>query len=276
MMLLIDIGNSRLKWLIQKELCDVDPSTEPFAVNHHDPLWLTQLSHAWSNITRPKACFISNVASNTVLEQVQQLIQMRFGAVDTHIVRPQKHTADFTLAYDEPNQMGADRFSQLLGAQAICRARNHLVISAGTATTIDGVLAHGQHLGGVIAPSIDLMRTSLHQHTARLPLSGGTFSPNHAPHNTLDALASGARLARQGAVLSFVNHYMPDAPSHWLLCGGGAELLAEDLATSAEKHTATIQIVPSLCLLGVWQFSQSIDNPFNPQSSADRYRSITH
>ena len=259
MILLIDIGNSRIKWHFHAEQQPFDAHTQPFAINHHDADWLTQLSHAWSNVTRPKACFISNVATSARLEQVQQLIHTLFGNINSHIVRPQKHTAHFTLAYDEVQQMGADRFAQLLGAQAICSERNHLVISAGTATTIDGVLAHGQHLGGVIAASIDLMRTSLHQHTARLPLGGGSFSPNHPPRNTLDALASGARLARQGAVLSFMNHYMPDAPSHWLLCGGDAELLAKDLATSAEKHSATIQIVPSLCLLGVWQFSQSID-----------------
>ncbi|AXF84436.1 Type III pantothenate kinase [Ephemeroptericola cinctiostellae] len=259
MMLLIDIGNSRIKWLIQSEQQPFDPNTAPFAITHHDADWLAQLSHAWSNVTRPKACFISNVASSARLEQVQQLIHTLFGNINSHMIRPQKHTAHFTLAYDEVQQMGADRFAQLLGAQAICSERNHLVISAGTATTIDGVLAHGQHVGGVIAPSIDLMRTSLHQHTARLPLNGGDFSPHNAPRNTLDALASGARLARQGAVLSFMSHYMPDAPTHWLLCGGGAELLAEDLATWAEQHSATIQIVPSLCLLGVWQFSQSID-----------------
>ena len=261
MMLLIDIGNSRIKWHIQSEQQPFTLHTTPFAIDHHDPLWPDQLSHAWSALTCPRVCFISNVAANAVLEKVQQRIQMLFGALDTHMVRPQKHTANFTLAYDDPNQMGADRFAQLLGAQAICAAHNHLVISAGTATTIDGVLANGKHLGGVIAPSMHLMRTSLHQHTARLPLSGGAFSPSHAPHNTLDALASGAHLATHGAILSFMNHYMPNAPTHWLLCGGGAAVLAKDLAASAELHTATIQVVPSLCLLGVWQFSRSTAHP---------------
>ena len=257
MMLLIDIGNSRIKWLVHNEQQPFDPCLSPAAINHHVLDWPTQLAHAWSTAPRPTTCFISNVAANAVLETIQQLIQQVFGDIAIHIIRPQKQTAAFTLAYDEPSQMGTDRFAQLLGAQALCANHNHLVISAGTATTIDGVLAGGTHVGGVIVPSIHLMRTSLHQHTARLPLSGGEYASDGAPRNTMDALASGAHLATQGAIVTFMKHYMPDAPSHWLLCGGEADVLAKDLRIWAKKNTATIQVVPSLCLLGVWQFSQS-------------------
>ena len=64
MMLLIDIGNSRIKWHIQSEQQPFTLHTTPFAIDHHDPLWPDQLSHAWSALTCPRVCFISNVAAN--------------------------------------------------------------------------------------------------------------------------------------------------------------------------------------------------------------------
>lgn len=148
-------------------------------------------------------------------------------------------------------QMGPDRFAQLIGAQAICPDQNHLVISAGTATTIDGVLASGEHLGGTILPSNRLMRASLHQYTERLPLEGGEMSRTHAPHSTLDALATGSRLANAGAIVMFAQAFMPAAPMTWVVCGGDADNLVSDLSAVAPRFQANVIIAPALCLLGL-------------------------
>ena len=233
--LLIDIGNSRIKW-------GWDDGQLSGAISHHQDGWLEQLRHAWQDTT-PSECRISNVAHREVLQKVQSLI-----TCPTLLITAQAQHQHLILGY-EPNQMGADRYAQLLGAQTICAGKNHIVISAGTATTIDGVLASGQHIGGIILPSVHLMRSSLHQYTAKLPLDGGDFQPNHAPQNTADALATAAQLAILGALHEFIRRYMNGLEIEIVLCGGAADEIAKQL------NINPVNIAPSLCLVGLkaWQ-----------------------
>lgn len=252
--LLIDIGNSRIKWLNHANNQPLERTVIPSSLSHHQANWLTAFANQLAQIPTPLTCFISCVASSSVLEQVKTAVVTAFAEIKIHQIAPQKTLGRFTLAYDVPLQMGPDRFAQLLGAQALCPQQNHLVISAGTATTIDGVLATGEHLGGVILPSTHLMRASLHQYTARLPLEGGELTRFHAPNSTLDALATGVRLANSGAVMAFMQTYMPNSPATWIVCGGSAETLAYDLKDAANACNASIMIVPALCLLGLDQF----------------------
>ena len=197
--LLIDIGNSRIKWFFDTSATPITANTKPHAVSHHQEDWLTILAHDWQT------------------------------------------------------QMGADRYAQLLGAQTIAKGQDHLVISAGTATTIDGVQADGQHVGGIILPSMDLMRKSLHQYTAKLPLAGGNVHPKQSPHNTLDALANGTHLATIGAVQAFMMRYMKHQGKDCaiVLCGGNAHLIATDLPSTR------VYSAPALCLLGLKSYTPS-------------------
>lgn len=258
--LLIDIGNSRIKWLNQPTHEMMRNVNVASSLNHHQSDWSTLFLDAMTQTTKPHVCYISSVASKNILDQIKAILFKLFGDLDVQVIVPQKMMGRFKLGYDVPMQMGPDRFAQLIGAQAICPERNHLVISAGTATTIDGVLATGEHIGGAILPSIHLMRTSLHHYTERLPLEGGEMSHTHAPHSTLDALATGARLANSGAISMFAQTYMPAAPMTWVVCGGAAEVLANDLSAIAAQFEATIISAPALCLLGLEQirlFQQS-------------------
>ncbi|MGL4768171.1 MAG: type III pantothenate kinase [Formosimonas sp.] len=228
--LLIDIGNSRVKW-------SVDGGRTSHAVAHQQPNWLAQLRHAWLAQTFSE-CRISSVAHTQVTQAVSRLIDCPI-----HPIRPQAQHNGLILGYDTA-QMGADRYAQLLGAQSLCAGRNHIVMSAGTATTIDGVLASGQHLGGVILPSAHLMRQSLHQYTAKLPATGGHVQAEHAPHNTADALASATLLATIGALHEFIRRYMRGLEIEIILCGGDAPRVAAGLAL---PH----QVVEGLCLRGL-------------------------
>ena len=53
-----------------------------------------------------------------------------------------------------------------LGEVAAC------VVDAGSAVTIDVIQGDGQHLGGVIAPGFDLMRSAVGGGTAGVPVAG--------------------------------------------------------------------------------------------------------
>lgn len=100
-------------------------------------------------------------------------------------------------AYDEPRQLGADRWAALIGARAM-HAGPAVVVMAGTATTIDALDAGGVFRGGLILPGLSLMRAALAGNTAGLPHASGKFRT--LPTNTDDAITSGAIQATLGAI----------------------------------------------------------------------------
>lgn len=250
--LLIDIGNTRIKWHFDQHTTPLTADTRAAALSHHDADWLDALNVFWQPQTAPTSCRISSVASADVLSQVQQLIRRRYPDCVQHLIRAEAQHQKFKLAYPNPAQMGSDRYAQLLGAQMLCAEQQHIVLSAGTATTIDGVHADGTHIGGVILPSEQLMRQSLHQYTAKLPLTDGTFQTQHAPTNTIDALASATTLASLGTLNEFITRYIPNGDVTLILCGGNASALSPHIRHAQIK---TVLHAPSLCLLGLkfWQ-----------------------
>jgi type III pantothenate kinase len=251
--LLIDVGNTRIKWHLHNANTPVLATTSAQAVPHTNQL-PHELTAQWRTLPTPDEVRISHVAQTVLYEQLIGLVQQLWGTV--HIVRmtPRATHRWLQLNYDEA-QMGSDRYAQLLGARTLNHSDNLVVIGAGTAITVDAIQANGQHIGGIILPSTRLMRTALHQYTAQLPLTGGAFSPNDAPHNTLDALHTGAILASVGAIECFVDTYFAQTNAQILLCGGDAPELMSQLQSLGKLQR--ISHAPALGLLGLL-YSESL------------------
>lgn len=132
-------------------------------------------------------------------------------------------------AYADPSQLGVDRWAAALAAwgrvQGPC-----LVVSAGTATTIDlieaDVAGGGCFAGGCILPGFDMMRRALAGGTARLPLVDGAWQIR--PDRTQDAIFSGCLNAQLGAIERMRSQLPADAPV--LLAGGAAPALRAHIA----------------------------------------------
>src|SRR5690606_28503209 len=103
-------------------------------------------------------------------------------------------------AYAEPERLGVDRF---LGMAALHAAapRAQILVSCGTALTLDALTAEGQHLGGLIAPSPALMRRSLGTATARVGEHAG--AQVEIADNTADAAWSGCLLSSVALIERF-------------------------------------------------------------------------
>lgn len=94
------------------------------------------------------------------------------------------------LRYDNPDEIGADRVADALGAIALVGAPV-VVVDLGTATNIEVVNDQGEFLGGIIAPGLGTGARDLAAHAARLPLVG-LSEPDHViGTNTVDAMQSG-------------------------------------------------------------------------------------
>lgn len=131
----------------------------------------------------------------------------------------------------------------LLGARART-PRATLVVSAGTAMTIDALSAAGEFLGGLILPGMALMRSALQQGTARAAAPDGSWQA--FPRCTADAAYSGIIAALLGAIRAQYDRLATRSgePPGCLITGGGAEVLLPYLAIAAEH-------VPMLVLEGV-------------------------
>jgi type III pantothenate kinase len=145
--------------------------------------------------------------------------------------------------YSNPHQLGADRWMGLIAA----RQRTDeavLVVSVGTAMTVDALSVDGTFLGGVIVPGVHLMQQALRQGTARIDEAVGAWQA--FPNATAAAVQSGivaalcGAIAQQHARLAEVAGMVPRC----LLTGGDAEKVLSHLRISAEH-------VPELVLEGI-------------------------
>lgn len=200
--LLIDIGNSRLKWAIASSNADLHADFVDQGASMNDsPNQLTQFDHISKNQT------IEKIICSSVIGEDQTL------ALKKHLkaIMPQASWFQINGAsaieklgsqYDQPDQLGTDRRAMALGAYQMFPNKNILVMGAGTATTID-LITPTQHMGGWIIPGMALMTNALNLNTAQLPkvITDQEKSSLTIGTNTNDAIHQGILASHLGAIL---------------------------------------------------------------------------
>ena len=182
--LLVDAGNTRLKWAWADRLAD--------SYQAQDYARLDTLTSAAAQASEIWIASVAGEAKEGLL--VRQLTTLS-GKINW--VQARARECGVINGYLRPEQLGADRWLALIAARARS-VRPTLVVSAGTALTVDALDAEGNFLGGVIVPGMSLMRHSLAQGTAGARGEGGSVVP--FPRQTADAVASGMWAALAGAV----------------------------------------------------------------------------
>ncbi|NMG43611.1 type III pantothenate kinase [Aromatoleum toluvorans] len=215
MILLIDAGNTRVKW----GLFSGGAWQDEGALEHGH---LDEFASIAATPLRIDRVFGSNVAGSHVADAIAEALRARAPAPEW--LRSTAACCGVRNTYDTPGQLGTDRWAALIGARALHPAAC-LVINAGTATTIDILDADGLFRGGLILPGEHLMRRSLARDTAQLPFADGRFTA--APRNTADAIVSGCLNAQAGAVERMFGQIAHAPQALCLLSGGGADALAE-------------------------------------------------
>ena len=229
--LLIDAGNTRLKW-----------------VRVEGGRWCAQGSVDYSDWSALQAaldgapeCFVASVAGAARAQTLADVLASA-GARATWLTATAA-CGGVVNGYAQPQQLGVDRWMALIAA----RAHTHeavLVVSAGTALTVDALASDGRFLGGVIAPGLALMRQALHAGTAGMaPMAGAVQA---FPQTTADAVESGVVAALCGVIRQQYDYLAAQAgvAPRCLLSGGDAERIRPHLGLPAE-------IVPTLVLEGI-------------------------
>ncbi len=221
MRLLLDLGNSRLKWA-----CATDADAAWDASGSVD--WAGdvpgQLRDAWAVLPVPQAIVGASVVDGTREAQLAAACMARFGSTPQWLRTPAV-ACGVRNGYAQPQRLGVDRFLAMVAARAAGHAPC-VVATAGTALTLDALAADGQHLGGWIVPGARAMRHALAGSTARVaPEHAGTVTD--LATNTEDAVASGCWHALAAVVGRFVaraQSRLGTAPTV-LLGGGDAQAL---------------------------------------------------
>ena len=243
MILVIDVGNTRLKWawLTSTGLSDQQ------AVVHRDAkpgIWTTAL---FKSGQRPTRVLVSNVAGLGMARTLARLTKKNF-RVDVEFVTASREFHGLTSGYLDPSLLGADRWLALIGAWT--RARTSLcVVDAGTAVKVDSVDSSGQHLGGLIAPGMHMMREVLMSNTSDIAKAALNSSPSLAgvhANNTIAAVSRGAVFALAGMAdrAAEVIEQSTGSKPKLFITGGDANMIAGTMRTHGE-------IVPDLVLQGL-------------------------
>ena len=252
MRLLLDLGNTRLKWALQASThAWIARGAEPWS-----PDLPAKLQAAWS-LGSPvrQACGASVVDASREAE-VAAAVGHAFG-VATQWLRTPAHGCGVRNAYAAPERLGIDRFLLMVAAYAAGHAPCVLA-SAGTALTLDALHADGRHLGGLIAPGVRLMQQALLGATAQVrPERAGQILD--VADNTADAVASGCWQAALALIERFAERMavpLGGAPA-LLLSGGDAGGLQPLLARPA-------QLFPDGVLRGLAVWADTAVVPASP------------
>lgn len=100
-------------------------------------------------------------------ESLRVSIKEYFGKDPIFIDHTTPHQVGLKLKIDIPEELGADRIADTIGALHFFEPP-FIVIDSGTATTFDVVSKDLEYLGGCIFPGIELSINSLAQHAAKL------------------------------------------------------------------------------------------------------------
>lgn len=189
MILVIDAGNSRLKWGMH----DGDDWMSQGVVSY--PVSVSS-EPGWQAFEAPEKIIISNVAGEQVRSDILRALAQWSQSVCWIV--PKAAECGVINGYREPAQLGSDRWAALIAARYL-HLGYCLVVNVGTAMTVDLLTDKGRFAGGIIVPGSQLMREVLSVKTDGIDSDAdGRFI--QFPDNTADAVASGALQALAGAV----------------------------------------------------------------------------
>ncbi len=236
--LLVDLGNSRLKWA----------HSAAGRWGTGDALHVQQdisalLDSVWERFGKPERIVMASVAPNPVRAALVDWCRRRW-TLEPVVIRARTEQLGVRHCYAQPEALGADRWAALIAAHGLTQA-NACIVDCGTAVTVDALAADGQFRGGTIFPGLRLLRESLLRGTGGIHAVEGR-SDSALGCSTADAVAGGTQHGLIGAVALLVAEQIAalGGQAEIFLTGGDAPLLRAHLKPPVHE-------VPDLVLKGL-------------------------
>ncbi|TYK66991.1 type III pantothenate kinase [Colwellia echini] len=230
MIFLIDIGNSRIKYVHRLEgsesiklsaitqLSNIDFSVDDFA-NH------------FSQATK---IIVANVGSSTLTDALKTWCKTQ--NVSFTQVFSEKQKNNVVSAYQDPSKLGIDRWLALLAAAQHYPNKNVLIIDAGTATTVDFLAKSGQHQGGWILAGIDTLRASLLNNSTLVTADEQANSAISFGKNTNDNVHNACWSATLGMIQQGIGQAQEYGTLDVIILTGGNGLALTELLLTETHH----------------------------------------
>lgn len=225
MKLLIDFGNSRVKW----GSLDVDESLQfGGAINYHGESLDQKICNIVAGLPIHLCCEINavSVLGEKFNHAFMQNVLNEFH-VQTIFHFSQNNAFNVKLAYADPTTYGADRYAALIAA-AHTEEGAKIIVDAGTAVTIDAITKDHIHLGGVIFPGLSAMCSALDSADGIGKFVSST-NIEYLSKTTQSAVYSGSALCLHHGIEGIVREIMKTmgGKAVILLTGGASNLLKE-------------------------------------------------
>jgi type III pantothenate kinase len=170
----------------------------------------------------------------SVLHEMRLMCRRYYPDLRTVIVEPGVKTG-VPVRMDNPKEVGSDRIMNSLAAVHL-HGGPAVVVDFGTSTNFDAVSAHGEFVGGALAPGIEISVDALSRRAAQLLKVELTKPPHVIGKNTVEALQSGIIYGFAGQVEGIARRIAaelsPDAPEDVTIIatGGLAPLVIGEVA----------------------------------------------
>ena len=228
--LLLDVGNTRLKWGVLEDgrIRRTGHIAQDRIREHGMQVLTTKLPRTVDTV------FVSNVAGASFATRLSGVVGIHCNC-DVHFASTSRSGWGVTNAYTQVRRMGVDRWVAMVGAWAEVRGACR-VVDAGTAVTLDAIDGEGRHLGGQIVAGVSTMSDALAAATSDIPNvkpapARGPADLGMFARNTAAAVREGAQNAVAGAIERAIrtlqsNAYQPVV----ILTGGDASRILNALS----------------------------------------------
>jgi type III pantothenate kinase len=242
MHLLIDVGNSRIKWALIKQEFDSAVSTQYGS--------LAELA-SYIKTTDVQSTTVLLAAVNQTADLTTLLDSMGFKRII--VARSLAKQAGISNSYDQPERMGVDRWLAMIAAyhksMEVGGKTGIVVVDAGSALTIDILDAQGHHLGGYIVPGFNMAQQALFTNTEQVKRyndqghkNGWKDNFNKLGNNTLQCVEYGV----MNQLVALVHQVKQQYSEYELVfTGGDSESLAGFFSAA--------KVDKNLVLKGLWQ-----------------------
>lgn len=170
MLLAVDVGNSNVKFALvdgREIIFRWKIESEDNRTADEYAQWLLPLIEKHGPVDQIiNGMIISTVVPN-ILKHLQNLARNHFN-IEPVIASHSGVNWGMAINVNTPSSVGSDRLVNTIGAHE-AHMGNLLLVSLGTATTIDHIGDDGSYNGGLIAPGMALSRDALAQAAAQLP-----------------------------------------------------------------------------------------------------------
>lgn len=249
MILLVDIGNSRLK----SAVCTAGELSDFYSEAYGDRKPIECLEAHLLRQSEVRDLALVSVRGKAFESEVRLLCE-RY-KITLHWAGSVAEAYGIKNTYRLPETLGSDRFVALVGARQLFANEYCIVVDCGTAVTIDGLTAQGEFSGGVIIPGLRLWGDSLIQRADQLN-EHRLQHPDVFARDTAQAIGSGSLYGLVGAIEGICLRMQSQLESRFgsgiqlrrILCGGDAGLIAEHAQLSFELQ-------PHLVLQGLSRFA---------------------